>query len=117
MVTKEECEWNGKVFVPGYRKQDGTWVMDHCRRKTFRDQIKENTKNRFKGMSSDEILDYFDPQGVMTADVFIPGKDVNKYYEYKNNGGSDNVIKWGYKHVPNFEKILVVWELDKWEEE
>lgn len=34
MVTKEECEMMGGIYIPGYKKKDGTYVKAYCKSKT-----------------------------------------------------------------------------------
>ena len=42
MVTKEECEENGMIFVKSHKNSKGRWIKAYCRRMTIKEIKKRN---------------------------------------------------------------------------
>ena len=76
MVGKEDCEREGKFYVEGYKRDDGTFVKSHCRKfrigeepeylawkkkKQEKERMKELDENQDEGMELSEPEPLHDP--------------------------------------------------------
>ncbi|MEM0135978.1 MAG: hypothetical protein QXU18_12270 [Thermoplasmatales archaeon] len=72
--------------------------------KNYKDMELEDVEN----MSSEEIMRILDEYGAKTADCWLPSEYLDAWYKYVDEDyHNGDIVEWGRKHVPDFNKLLL----------
>ena len=116
MVGKEDCEREGKFYVEGYKRDDGTFVKSHCRKfrigeepeylawkkkqeKERNERMKELDENQDEGMELSEPEPVHDP-----APEPEPDKTEQVIWLKRYTETQDGTCPHGYEWVKPFKK-------------
>ena len=79
-VMENECEQQGKTFISGYKKEDGTYVHGHCREKTASER--DDDRKRFEEIRG--IMSKYPSKDKLESKIAMGGGDYINVYEPTN---------------------------------